>query len=265
MTQTSDPGTVTFIESWGSDERIIEAARMSTGKGFLGWGPFPCTDCASTGRLMSERRLGIVNPCPKCKGRGELPGDEKLLRYLWEHKHTTPFEMAGAVYEVSAPIMTFRQWFTHRTQSRNEHSARYGPLPELDYLPTVERCLTDGGRNKQAQPATTTEAADALHRRVTVQAWLGMLDQLYRDAQRCYDYALEGGIPKELARLSLTVGRFSKMRVSANLLNWTKFLALRDDDHAQWEIHQVAHQITVDLSARFPRTMQLFEEGRRAK
>lgn len=79
-------GYVKLIESWGSDERIIEAARMSTNKGFLGW------------------------------GTPEKPGDEKLLAYLWKNKHATPFEMAGATMEIQAPILVFREWHRHRTQ-----------------------------------------------------------------------------------------------------------------------------------------------------
>src|SRR5690606_17419484 len=118
-----DHGYVRLVEAWGSDERIIEAARMSTGKGFLGWGP---------------------------KEDGK-PGDEKLLRYLWEHKHATPFEMAGLIVEVQAPIFVLREWHRHRTQSFNELSARYVPMPDLDYMPTVERVLMPpDGKNKQA-------------------------------------------------------------------------------------------------------------------
>lgn len=81
-----DHGYVRLIETWGSDERVIESARMSTQKGFEGWGP---------------------------KEDGK-PGDEKLLRYLWENKHSTPFEMAGLTIETSAPIFVFREWHRHR-------------------------------------------------------------------------------------------------------------------------------------------------------
>ena len=85
-----DMGYVRLIESWGSDERIIESARMSTAKGFLGW------------------------------GTPDAPGDEKLLKFLWDKQHATPFEMAGLVVEVKAPIVVFREWHRHRTQSYNE-------------------------------------------------------------------------------------------------------------------------------------------------
>lgn len=100
-----DHGFVKFVESWGSDERIVEAARMSTAKGFLGWGP-KCKHCGSYNAATTR---------PECAHEME-PGDEKLLRYLWEHKHATPFEMAGIVIEVQAPIFVFREWHRHRTQ-----------------------------------------------------------------------------------------------------------------------------------------------------
>ena len=118
-----DHGYATHIESWGSDEGIVEAARMSTNKGFLGWGPTVveerCATCNGAGIIDDGRN---VKACGPCEGVGFIstdkikPGDEKLLRYLYEHKHSTPFEMAGLTIEVQAPILVFRQWHRHRTQ-----------------------------------------------------------------------------------------------------------------------------------------------------
>ena len=115
-----DHGSVELIETWGSDERIIEAARMSTGKGFLGWGP----KCKTCGDTFDAPERDCPNPAPGTPlvdcGRGghtfNAPGDEKLLAFLWHNKHATPFEMAGAVIEVQAPIFVFREWHRHRTQ-----------------------------------------------------------------------------------------------------------------------------------------------------
>jgi thymidylate synthase ThyX len=105
-----DHGYVELIESWGSDERVIEAARMSTGKGFLGWGERHDHLCPVTQPEYPGSPFGGKCNCePK-------PGDEKLLRFLYEHKHATPFEMAGLVIEVQAPIFVFREWHRHRTQ-----------------------------------------------------------------------------------------------------------------------------------------------------
>jgi hypothetical protein len=81
-----DHGYIELIETWGSDERIIESARMSTNKGFKQW------------------------------GTPEQPGDEKLLAFLYNNKHMSPFEMAGMTVEVCAPLFVFREWHRHRTQ-----------------------------------------------------------------------------------------------------------------------------------------------------
>jgi thymidylate synthase (FAD) len=211
-----DHGYVEFIECWGSDERIIEAARMSTGKGFQGWDT-----------------------------------DKKLLAYLYNHKHMTPFEMAGMVIEVKAPIFVFREWHRHRTQSYNEMSARYIPLPDENYVPKVERLMFQGGTNKQAQaiiPLTVERAEN----------FQANLIELYEAAQYAYTFALDRGVPKELARLCLPVGRYSKMRASANLRNWLAFLTLRMDENAQWEIRQYAMAIGELVKQAYPRTWELF-------
>jgi DnaJ-class molecular chaperone len=79
-----DHGYIRLIESWGSDERIVEAARMSTAKGFLGWGPTAedCENCRGEGYLKAETADEPRSiRCDKCGGIGKKPGDEKLLRF----------------------------------------------------------------------------------------------------------------------------------------------------------------------------------------
>src|SRR5262249_23119190 len=120
-----DCGYVKLIESWGSDERIVEAARMSTGKGFKGWS---CWRCKTCGLEWENRHPTTARPAEWCLNETEferIPREEKFLKRLWDKKHASPFEMAGIVIEVQAPIFVFRQWHRHRTQSYNEHSARY--------------------------------------------------------------------------------------------------------------------------------------------
>jgi thymidylate synthase (FAD) len=267
--QLLDHGYVGFIEHWGSDERIVEAARMSTGKGFLGWGP-KCRECGAT--------FDTDQPCPKPtgveyvdSGKGghvfDAAGDEKLLRYLWENKHATPFEMAGMVIEVKAPIFVFREWHRHRTQSYNEMSARYVPLPNENYVPTVERLMINSKTNKQAG---TVVGADVLDEK-GAQAWRAMLKLQYAAQEEFYQAALRNGVPKELARIHLPVGRYSAMRASANLRNWLAFLTLgyghSDRDRlrmatgAQWEIRQYANAVGEVIATKFPRTWELFLGG----
>jgi len=246
--QVLDHGYVNLIETWGSDERIIEAARMSTDKGFLGWGPMHTKDCPRRLFLNGEGpRVGMCS----CKE----PGDEKLLKYLYKHHHTTPFEMAGATFEIQAPIFVFREWHRHRTQSYNEMSARYIPLPDVNYVPTIQRII-DGANsiaNKQAVGTVPLSPFD-------VTEWLDDLPAVYAELERCYQKALAAGVPKEIARLIIPVGRYSRMRASANLLNWIRFLRLRAAPNAQWEIRQYAEKVSVMLETKFPRTMHLFLE-----
>ena len=243
-----DHGYVGLVEAWGSDERVVEAARMSTQKGFQGWGP---------------KSVRVPSRLPSGGETVETqPGDEKLLRYLYENRHDTPFEMAGMTVEVQAPIFVFREWHRHRTFSYNEMSARYAPLPDVNYVPTVERLMVGGGHlTKQAGSVAgageLTEAA--------AEAFRSDLVDAYGSAERDYQDALRRGVPKELARLVLPVGRYSRMRASGNLRNWLAFLALRSDKnpHAQWEIRQFANAVGDLVRGAFPRTYALFQEGRR--
>lgn len=247
-----DHGYVEVVESWGSDECIIESARMSTQKGFLGW-----RKCAACGEFD-----GAPGTCAQHSAGLHFnePADEKLLRFLYEHKHSTPFEFAGLTIEVQAPIFVFREWHRHRVPfGYTEASARYAPLPDVNYVPTVERLMmgTDG-KNKQAG----TVGGAAVLTRSMANVFRATLEAQYRDAQANYDMALEAGVPKELARIGLPVGRYSKMRATGNLRGWLGFLTLRMDPAAQYEIRQYANAVGDIIADRFPRTWELFVEGR---
>lgn len=237
--QVLDHGYVKYIESWGKGEAggfeksqgarifddyergIIEAARQSTQGSFRGW----------------EK-------------------DEKLLGYMFQHQHSSPFEFAGMVIEVQAPIFVFREWHRHRTQSYNEMSARYTPLPDLYYVPDRERCLMTQEKNKQAQGKTGSALIDR-----DVIGWLNGLRRFYEQAEIFYQFGLNLGIPKELARVCMPVGHYTRMRASANLRNWLAFLTLRMHPDAQWEIRQFANVVGKIISESFPRTWKLFSEN----
>lgn len=218
-------GYLRHIESWGkgdadiAEAAIIEAARQSTQGSFRGW-----------------------------------KEDAKLLKYLYDNKHSTPFEFAGMTIEVKAPIMVFREWHRHRTQAYNEMSARYTPMPNENYLPTAERCLMVSAANKQAGAVKGSQ--ELTHE--SVLEWLLNLEEVYKHAEHVYQRGLSIGLPKEVARLPVPVARYSKMRATANLRNWLAFLTLRMDPHAQWEIRQFANEVGQIVSKEFPQTWQLF-------
>lgn len=232
LTAVLDFGYLKIIEPWGRGEAnlleatpdyecgIIEAARQSTQGSFRGW----------------DR-------------------DAKLLAYLYSHKHATPFEFAGCVIEVQAPIAVFREWHRHRTQSYNEMSARYEPLPDLYYVPTVERLMLNAdGTNKQAGTAKDASALTEAN----AEAFRGRLETTYSEFAQDYAWALSIGIPKEAARFGMPVGHYSRMRASANLRNWLAFLTLRMDPAAQYEIRMFANELASQFETIFPQTMKLF-------
>lgn len=225
--QVLDKGYVRLVEAWGFGDAgepeagIIEAARQSTQGSFRGW-----------------------------------EEDEKLLSYLYKNQHSTPFEFAGMVIEVKAPIFVFREWHRHRTQSYNEMSARYAPLPDEAYVPTIDRLMTTNEANKQAGKAKGADDlgyADAM-------LFQEDLEQFYSEAQILYDRSLNTGVPKELARILLPVGRYSQMRAAANLRNWIGFLKLREDENAQFEIRQYANAVSKIVSEQFAKTHSLYKE-----
>ena len=133
-------------------------------------------------------------------------------------------------------------------------SARYIPLPDVNYIPSVERLMINSKSNKQAG---TVKGADELTEEAARQFQLA-LENIYCQQQTLYEEALASGVPKELARVHLPVGRYSRMRASANLRNWLGFLALRMDVKAQWEIRQYANMVGSLIASRFPRTWALF-------
>lgn len=241
-----DGGYVRFVEAWGTGDAganipeskgsdvtyddyecgIVEAARQSTQGSFRGW-----------------------------------EEDEKLLKslYLSDPQHSTPFEFSGATIEIQGPLIVFREWHRHRTQSYNEMSARYAPMPDNNYLPEWSNLKERGEaaektRNKQEKGIAPWDPYKAM-------TWLHTsLPFLYRHSQQCYEEGLNAGVPKELARLAITVGRYSRMRATANLRNWLAFITLRFDPNAQWEIRQYAAAVATILEKQFPRTWALYVE-----
>lgn len=268
MINVLDHGYVKLIESWGDGEAgvaeagIIEAARQSTQGSFRGWNVWHCQTCGHNfdgkfehfpdgNRKYDRTQFGIT--CLE-----SWSNDEKLLGFMYNNGHLTPFEfagMAGMVMEIQAPILVFCEWHRHRTQSYNEMSARYAPLPVINYLPTMERLFLTQEKNKQAQavdgaPELTEESA---------KAWLAMVTSMYEQAESTYQAGLSRGIPKEIARIVLPVGRYSRMRVCVNLRNWLQFLTLRMNPNAQYEIRMYANVVGQIISGEFPKTWKLFE------
>lgn len=156
--------------------------------------------------------------------------DERLINYLWRNKHTTPFEAVTFTFEVYAPIFVFRQWHRHRTWSYSEISARYRELPEVFYVPAPDIIGAQSPTNKQGRNIDGASNEEASRQ----------IDAACRASFEVYRQLLTTGVPREIARSVLPTATYSHMFGTVNLLNLFKFLTLRCDAHAQWEIQQYA-------------------------
>ncbi len=141
-----DQGFVQAVDYMGTDEDIVQAARVS-------YGP-------STRKLHDDRGL---------------------LRYLMRHRHTTPFEMCEVKFRCKMPIFVARQWIRHRTANVNEMSLRYSEAPDEFYLPRLEHITLQSTTNRQGRDAS--DLPDNLRQRV--QALLHARNEdVYADYQR---------------------------------------------------------------------------------
>jgi thymidylate synthase (FAD) len=223
-----DHGFVRLVDHMGGDLNVVRAARVS---------------------YDAAWRAGA-----------DEGSDAKLIRYLWKHKHTTPFEAVTFTFEVKAPIFVLRQWHRHRTWSVNELSARYRELPEEFYAPSPEDIGATSKDNKQArdialvyQPSSEQQRRD--------QAASRMIHAACTNSFRGYRALLEKGVPRELARTVLPLAVYSHMFATVNLLNLMKFLTLRLHSHAQFEIRQYAEAMRQLAHSVAPVCMAAFEEN----
>ncbi len=246
-----DHGYVKFIGAMGTDETVIEAARMSTGKGFTDWDTvFECTKCGYRSPHIDLGGGFCINDGDH--DVKQIQGDKKLLEFLYKNAHHTPFEMCELALEVQAPIMVFREWHRHRTQSFNEFSARYAQMPNLHYLPEPGRIQKQSTANKQGSAEALSEA--------TAGNVLYDLREEQQDIYMAYEGFLSMGIAKEVARLNTPVSRYSKMRAKTDLRNWFGFLNLRMRPNAQYEIRMFANAVAQIVKSIWPRSYALFEE-----
>jgi thymidylate synthase (FAD) len=200
-----DHGYVRLVDHMGSDLSVVRSARVSYD---ADW-----------------------------RGGDNEKSDEKLIRYLWNNHHTSPFESVEFQFEVKAPIFVFRQWHRHRTWSFNEVSARYTELPDNVYVPQIETIGVQSASNKQARDIGFPLDDDTQGDR---QQQLDLVKTHHARAFAVYQSLLACDWPRELARTVLPVATYSRMFAKVDLLNLLKFLTLRLHPHAQYEIRVYA-------------------------
>lgn len=226
-----DHGFVRVVDYMGGDAAVVQAARVSYGRGT---------------RQVQE--------------------DRGLIMYLMRHWHSTPFEMAEIKLHVKLPIFVARQWIRHRTASVNEYSGRYSILDSDFYVPSPENMAGQSASNRQGRDAAVgpEEAARILdllradaQRNYASYRWMLNED----DAGASLDPE-RTGLARELARIGLGLNTYTQWYWKTNLHNLLNFLRLRADPHAQYEIRAYADVIMGVLQLWAPVTHDAFVEHR---
>lgn len=185
--------------------------------------------------------------------------DKKLMQYLAEHKHFSPFEHQVATFVVEAPLFVAREWMRHRTQAFNEISMRYTSDPASTYWIPDEWRL-QAAKNKQSSAGVfegylETEAEQGVD--VTAD---DSFKQTVEYAVATYNLMIEKGIAREQARAVLPVGMITRFFATANLRNWAHWYKLRSAPGAQEEIRYYATRIDTILSNVWPNSWSVLKE-----
>jgi thymidylate synthase (FAD) len=231
-----DHGFIRVIDYMGDDSAVVQAARISYGRGT---------------KRVSE--------------------DQGLINYLMRHRHTTPFEMCEIKFHVKLPIFVARQWIRHRTANVNEYSARYSILDKEFYIPAAEHLAIQATANRQGrgevlQGRAAQRVLDLL-RSEAERAYAGYTELL--NPAPGSDPGEDGtarperpGLARELARMNLSLNFYTQWYWKADLHNLMHFLSLRADPHAQYEIRAYAETMLEILARWVPMTHAAFVEYR---
>ncbi|MBP6951125.1 MAG: FAD-dependent thymidylate synthase [Alphaproteobacteria bacterium] len=227
-----DHGFVRVIDYMGTDSAIVQAARVSYGKGT---------------KKSTE--------------------DRGLIHYLLRHAHTTPFEMCEIKFHIKLPFFIARQWLRHRTANVNEYSARYSILDKEFYIPSIEHLAAQSSTNKQGRgqllsPEYSRYVIDLL-KNDAEHAYAHYEELLNEDAEGSIRNPQKEGLTRELARTNLSLNFYTQMYWKIDLHNLMHFLTLRGDAHAQYEIRAYADVMLTLLERWVPFTYEAFLQYRK--
>lgn len=183
--------------------------------------------------------------------------DRNLIERMLLSQHTSPFEAVHFTFEVMAPIFVFRQWHRHRTWAYNEVSARYAELPEIFYVPDPTNIVAQHPTDKQM-------GGDVLPIE-TAQTMAVQMRQHAEAAFHLYRWLMHAGMAREQARTVLPFATYSRMFGTVSLGNLIKFLMLRIDKHAQWEIRVYAEAMRDLIKPICPETIRTFDTSFRVQ
>jgi len=226
-----DHGFIRVVDYMGDDTSIVQAARVSYGKG---------TKKVST--------------------------DSGLIKYLMRHWHSTPFEMCEIKYHIKLPIFIARQWIRHRTANVNEYSARYSILDKEFYLPDSEHLAAQSQINRQGRG----DVLKGEQAKKVLDLLKNDAERTYKNYEEMLNERYDGsvidegktGLARELARMNLTLNTYTQWYWKTDLLNLMNFLRLRADYHAQYEIRAYADAMLDTVKKWVPITYEAFMDYR---
>lgn len=217
-----DKGYVTYVDNFGNDLRIVEAARVSY-------------DSPSKGDYK----------------------DKQLLHYLYKNRHTSPFEQCSITYEIKLPLFVQAQLVRHRTQKLNQMSARYAEMPDEFYIPKSWR--PQDKKNKQGS-VESEDWNPILQGNNQDYSASDRLYSICNYAYEVYKEMLATGISKEMARMHLPQNLYTKIYSCWDIHNLIHMFGLRLDLHAQWEIRQYAQAMYDIFANLYPWTAEAYEK-----
>lgn len=223
-----DHGFIRVIDYMGDDAAIVQAARVSYGR-----------------------------------GTKKLNEDKGLINYLMRHWHTTPFEMCEIKLHIKLPIFIARQWIRHRTANVNEYSARYSILDKEFYLPSLENLGAQSTNNRQGRGNTlSTEEAEhvlSILKQDAERCYSHYMEMMNINDEN--DQILDpnrSGLTRELARMNLTLNYYTQWYWKIDLHNLLHFVRLRADIHAQYEIREYTNALLDVIKKWVPFTHEAF-------
>ena len=224
-----DHGFIGLIDTMGSDEAIVQAARVSYGQGTKG-----------------------------------TRNDRALIRYLVKHKHTSPVEMCEVKFHLKMPIFVMRQHVRHRTANLNEYSGRYSVMSDEFYIPDRDNLKPQSTSNKQGRggklPPLEEEMCFNTIKRMGASNYDEYLSLLGEHPNDNYNFVDRHGLSRELSRIVLPLNNYTELYWKIDLNNFFHYTKLRADEHAQWEIQELARTMYSLVKEKFPIAAEAYED-----
>lgn len=224
------PIKVEYVDHMGSDLSVVNAARVSFAK-------------ESQWEYMNSRCVDEnFNPISEYSDKALSEQDQKLIKYLAEHNHWSPFSHCYLKFRIKAPIFVARQLQKHTVGlAWNEVSRRYVDSEPEFYFPDIWRAKAENVKQGSSHTPVQLDDNDPLYIEHTLIANLNL-----------YNYLLDMGTCAEQARMVLPQNTITEWIWSGSLAAFARVVKLRTDPHSQYETSLVAHGIKYSLVNHFP-------------